>query len=136
MRKAFAYLRVSGRGQIDGDGFPRQLEAIHLYAKTNGIRVMKVFREEGVTGAADITDRPAFLEMMEALLANGTRLVVVEKLGRLARDLMILETILGDLQKRGIGTGVCSGAGPMAPKVRRASSRVRFLGQSASTRRP
>ena len=23
--KAFAYLRVSGRGQIDGDGFPRQL---------------------------------------------------------------------------------------------------------------
>jgi DNA invertase Pin-like site-specific DNA recombinase len=30
--KAFAYLRVSGKGQVAGDGFPRQLSAIQVYA--------------------------------------------------------------------------------------------------------
>jgi DNA invertase Pin-like site-specific DNA recombinase len=39
--------------------------------------------------------------MMEALAANGTKLVLIEKLDRLARDLMVQETIIGDLKKRG-----------------------------------
>ena len=33
--KAFAYLRVSGKGQVEGDGFTRQLEAIRKYATEN-----------------------------------------------------------------------------------------------------
>src|ERR1700693_3355094 len=44
---------------------------------------------------------PAFIEMMTALHSNGTKLVLVEKLDRLARDLMIQETIIGDLRKNG-----------------------------------
>jgi DNA invertase Pin-like site-specific DNA recombinase len=39
--------------------------------------------------------------MMTALHSNGTKLVLVEKLDRLARDLMIQETIIGDLRKNG-----------------------------------
>jgi len=35
MQKAFAYLRVSGKGQIEGDGFTRQLSAIQAYAAKN-----------------------------------------------------------------------------------------------------
>lgn len=101
MTKAFAYLRVSGKGQVSGDGFPRQLAAIRAYAKANGIRLVKIFREEGVSGAKDLEDRPALAEMMEALHSNGTRLVLIEKLDRLARDLMVQETIVGDLRKHG-----------------------------------
>jgi DNA invertase Pin-like site-specific DNA recombinase len=101
MTKAFAYLRVSGKGQIEGDGFTRQLEAIKGYAQAQGIRVVKVFREEGVGGALDLEDRPALMELFEALAANGTKLVLIEKLDRLARDLMVQETIIGDLRKRG-----------------------------------
>jgi DNA invertase Pin-like site-specific DNA recombinase len=37
--------------------------------------------------------------MMEALHSNGVRLVLVESLGRLARDLMVQETILHDLKR-------------------------------------
>ena len=33
MRKVFAYLRVSGKGQVKGDGFPRQRAAIALSAR-------------------------------------------------------------------------------------------------------
>ncbi len=35
MTKAFAHLRVSGKGQVQGDGFPRQLAAIKQYAATH-----------------------------------------------------------------------------------------------------
>jgi DNA invertase Pin-like site-specific DNA recombinase len=101
MPKAFAYLRVSGKGQVDGDGFTRQLEAIKGYAQAQGIRVVRVFREEGVGGALDLEDRPALMQLFEALAANGTKLVLIEKLDRLARDLMVQETIIGDLRKRG-----------------------------------
>ena len=47
--KAFAYLRVSGKGQVDGDGFPRQLAAVKAYAAAHGVRIVKVFEEKGVT---------------------------------------------------------------------------------------
>jgi DNA invertase Pin-like site-specific DNA recombinase len=102
MTKAFAYLRVSGKGQVDGDGFPRQLSAIQRYAEANGFKVAKVYREEGVSGTLDGMDRPAWVEMMAQILANGVRTVLIERLDRLARDLMIQEHIIQDLQRRGI----------------------------------
>ena len=103
MKNAFAYLRVSGNGQVKGDGFTRQLLAIQEYAKANDIRITKIFREEGVSGTKDLEDRPALGEMLEALHGNGTKFVLIEKLDRLARDLMIQETIIGDLNKHGFG---------------------------------
>jgi len=99
MVKAFAYLRVSGKGQIDGDGFPRQLQAINTYAAAHDITVVKVFREKGVTGSKESMDRPAFAEMMTALHSNGVRAIIIEKLDRLARDLMVQEATIADLQK-------------------------------------
>lgn len=101
MTKAFAYLRVSGKGQVDGDGFTRQLEAIRRYAAEHDIKIARVYRDEGVSGTKDLENRPAFVEMMTALHSNGTKLVLVEKLDRLARDLMVQETIIGDLRKNG-----------------------------------
>jgi DNA invertase Pin-like site-specific DNA recombinase len=38
---------------------------------------------------------------MAALHSNGVRTVIVEKLDRLARDLMVQETIIADLRKNG-----------------------------------
>jgi DNA invertase Pin-like site-specific DNA recombinase len=99
--KSFAYLRVSGKSQIDGDGFSRQEAAIRAYAKAHEIKLVTVFKEEGVSGTKAITDRPAFVSMMEALHSNGVKLVMVESLGRLARDLMVQESILHDLKRNG-----------------------------------
>lgn len=62
---------------------------------------MKVFREKGVSGTKDLENRPAFIEMLTALHGDGVDLVLVERLDRLARDLMIQETIIGDLRKYG-----------------------------------
>jgi DNA invertase Pin-like site-specific DNA recombinase len=101
MTKAHAYLRVSGKGQIEGDGFPRQLKAIREYAATHDVQIVKVFREEGVSGTTDSADRPAWSELMTVLHSNGVRTIVIERLDRLARDLMVQETIIADLQKNG-----------------------------------
>lgn len=103
MVKAFSYLRVSGKGQIDGDGFPRQHEAIRRYVDANGLKVVREYRDGGVCGATEGMDRPAWVEMVAAILANGVRTIVIERLDRLARDLMVQEHIIADLQRRGIG---------------------------------
>jgi DNA invertase Pin-like site-specific DNA recombinase len=101
-KAAFAYLRVSGRGQIDGDGFPRQLGAVEQYPATNGLDIRRVFREEGISGTKELENRPALQELLAAIIDSDVKVVIIEKLDRLARDLMIQETIVGDLRKRGI----------------------------------
>jgi DNA invertase Pin-like site-specific DNA recombinase len=101
MTKAFAYLRVSGKGQIDGDGFPRQLAAVKAYAKAHAIRIVRVLREEGVTGTKETMDRPAWVELIAAMHGNGVRTVIIERLDRLARDLMVQEATVAGLQKHG-----------------------------------
>src|SRR5215813_3827757 len=97
--KAHAYLRVSGKGQIEGDGFPRQLKAVREHAAAHDIQIVRVFREEGVSGTTDSVDRPAWSELMTVLHSNGVRTIIIERLDRLARDLMVQETIIADLQK-------------------------------------
>lgn len=101
MTKAFAYVRVSGKGQVEGDGFPRQKAAIKAYAAANGYKIIREFREEGVSGTIETMDRAAWAEMMTALHGNGVRTIIVEKLDRLARDLMVQEAAIADLRKNG-----------------------------------
>lgn len=99
--KAFAYLRVSGKGQVDGDGFDRQLLACQHYASDRDIEIAEVFKEEGVSGTKELDDRPALSELLAALEENGIKTILIEKVDRLARDLMVQETIIADLQKSG-----------------------------------
>lgn len=97
--KAFGYLRVSGESQVKGDGFPRQREAIEKYAAANNLSIVRYFEEKGVSGTT--LDRPALSDLMVALLGNGTHVVIVEKLDRIARDLMVQETFIASLRRQG-----------------------------------
>jgi DNA invertase Pin-like site-specific DNA recombinase len=98
--KAFGYLRVSGKSQVEGLGFDRQIEKINGYAAITGIKIVQWFREEGVSGS--LADRPALQEMMVALMSDGVHTVLIEKLDRLARDMMVQENLLWDMKKQGI----------------------------------
>jgi len=99
--KAYAYLRVSGRAQVSGDGFPRQQKSIQDYAQRQEISLVGVSREKGVSGTKESMDRPAWRELMAKLHADGVRTVIVEKLDRLARDLIVQESVIADLKKYG-----------------------------------
>jgi DNA invertase Pin-like site-specific DNA recombinase len=107
MRKAFSYLRVSGLGQVEGDGFTRQAATISAYADQFDIQLVQQYREEGVCGATELENRPALTRMVTALLSDGVKLVLIEKLDRLARDLMVQETIIADFRKNGIELVSC-----------------------------
>lgn len=100
--KAFAYLRVSGRGQIEGDGFPRQAEACQRYARASGLEIVDTFRDEGVSGTKELDERRGLATLLDRIDSNGVRLVLVERADRLARDLMVGEVLLGQFRERGV----------------------------------
>ena len=70
MQTINAYLRVSGRKQIDGHGFSRQLDAIKRYCRKNQLKIDKVFKEQ-VSGTKDESERKEFSAMVSDMLANG-----------------------------------------------------------------
>jgi DNA invertase Pin-like site-specific DNA recombinase len=96
---AVGYVRVSGKGQLDGSGPDRQRETIERHAEANGLRLLRVY-QEAYTGAE--ADRPVFTEMMGDLLSNGCRTIVVESLDRFARDLSVQLQLTALLASRGV----------------------------------
>jgi DNA invertase Pin-like site-specific DNA recombinase len=98
-KASFGYLRVSSLGQIEGDGFPRQRETILKFAAANGYEIVRWFEEEGVSGT--IADRPALGDLMVALDGGEVHTVMIEKLDRIARDILIQESIVQSLQHQG-----------------------------------
>jgi len=103
MKTAYGYLRVSGLSQAgeERDGLVRQRKRIEQYAASNGLRIVRVF-SDAHSGAKDLEGRRAFYEMMAALKQGDVRTVVIEKLDRLARDLMIQESIVADFRRHSL----------------------------------
>ncbi|MDT3441769.1 recombinase family protein [Pseudofrankia sp. BMG5.37] len=99
--KVIGYIRVSTETQVDGFGLDVQAKAIKDWARANGHRLIHIYREEGISGSKDLEHRPALFEAMEALKANQADGLIVPKLDRLARDLIVQETIIGDIWKAG-----------------------------------
>ena len=100
--KAFGYVRVSGKSQLTGNGFDRQEDTINAYAEKAGYQIVRVFKEEAVSGTKGEADRPAFQDMMSEILRNGVRTVIIEGLDRLAREYRIQETLLIYMASKGV----------------------------------
>jgi site-specific DNA recombinase len=80
---AMAYLRVSTDKQADsGLGIEAQQAACEQWAAANGYD-LQVFVDEGISGAADIADRPALLDALQAI-GKGDVLLVAKR-DRLSR---------------------------------------------------
>ena len=101
--RAIGYIRVSGKSQVDGDGFDRQRVAIEVFCRENKVEMQSISFEEGVSGTVEGMDRPQFSTVVEHIEANPTvDCIVVERLDRLARDLMVQELLLRECRERGI----------------------------------
>ena len=102
--RVVGYVRVSTEGQVEhGHSLDEQAEQITSWCAQHGYELVAIYREEGVTGRADgMADRDAYAEMLADLEEQGDVAgVVFYSLQRLARDLMLQETIIVDLQRRG-----------------------------------
>jgi DNA invertase Pin-like site-specific DNA recombinase len=101
----FSYIRVSGKGQVDGDGPDRQRDSIQKYCRANNIsEPRQEFFEAGVSGTIEALDRPQFSAMLSAIEAAQPEAVciVVERLDRLGRTLLVSEILLGECRARKI----------------------------------
>lgn len=111
---AVGYLRVSSVGQVEGDGFARQAEAIDRFAAKAGFSIVESYREAGVSGTAELDNRPALTSCLARILSNGVRVVIVEKADRLARDLIEGELILRQFRDAGVRVIEAEGGSDLA----------------------
>lgn len=99
--KVGIYARVSGRSQaMYGSSIEEQVRACRQWARDNRHRIVAIYRDPGVSGT--LLERP---ELARAILdAKARRLdgIVVFDLDRLARDLIVQETIIAELDRSGV----------------------------------
>ena len=99
--KLVAYLRVSTREQAsEGYGLEVQERAIRRWARANGHRIVKVYRDEGVSGAKPLGGRPGLAEALAAIGSRCAAGLVVRDLDRLAREVTVQEALLAEVWHR------------------------------------
>ena len=92
MGSAVIYTRVSTAKQaMSENGLEAQMEECIQYCEKNGLEVSGIYRDAGVSGSADIADRPGLLEAIEGLEKGS--ILVVAKRDRIARDVLISAVI-------------------------------------------
>jgi DNA invertase Pin-like site-specific DNA recombinase len=94
----YGYLRVSSKGQVEGSGLDRQETNIKSFCKSSKLPLDDFFSDNGVSGTTE--DRDGLTRLL--ITANEGDIVVFEKLDRLARDLMVQETIIKQFQSKGV----------------------------------
>jgi DNA invertase Pin-like site-specific DNA recombinase len=98
------YMRTSSSSNVgeDRDSDKRQKAAIQAYVDRAGYEIVEWYYDAAVKGADPVDTRPGFKAMLERLLSNGVRTIIVETANRFARDLIVQETGYKMLQEHGI----------------------------------
>jgi DNA invertase Pin-like site-specific DNA recombinase len=101
-KRALGYIRVSTSEQAEhGLGLEVQQEAIRAYCRTHGFRLVDVLQDSGVSGANGLDHRLGLAEAVARLEAGTADVLMVYRLDRLARDLGLQETVIGQLERAG-----------------------------------
>lgn len=100
--RVVGYLRVSTDRQAEeGLGLEVQEQAIAAWAKAGGHKLAGIYLDEGVSGSNGIDTREGLVDAIAALKAGDAKGLVVYRLDRLARDLVVQETLLAELRRLG-----------------------------------
>lgn len=95
-----AYLRVSTDRQAEhGHGLDIQRAEIEAWAERNGHTVALWAKDEGISGSNGLDTRVGLYEAVSATQDDSVDGLVVYRLDRLARDLVLQETVLGQVWK-------------------------------------
>ena len=86
-KAAVAYIRVSTEQQaVEGVSLIAQREKVEAYCKLQGLELVAVIEDQGVSGAMALGDRPGGALLQAELKKHKARHVVALKLDRLFRD--------------------------------------------------
>lgn len=92
--RLIAYIRVSGKSQIDGFGMQIQLDMINAAADRLGATIVKVCADEGLSGTLEAVDRDGLACSIDGLREHEADGIIVANLSRLARTLTVQEAAL------------------------------------------
>lgn len=101
VRRVIGYLRVSTAEQVNGFGLDVQEAAIRQHCRANGLRLVRVLADEGQSGSNGLDTREGLAEALALAEGHKVDAIVVYRLDRLARDLLLQETLLARLREAG-----------------------------------
>src|SRR5258707_15607097 len=98
--KVIAYLRTSSTNKDDHEeSVAEQLRKIRAWARRTGHEIVGVYADEGVSGSNGLETRDGLQEALGALRDGAAGGLVVSVLDRLARDLIVQETLLAEIRR-------------------------------------
>jgi DNA invertase Pin-like site-specific DNA recombinase len=109
--EAIAYLRTSSAANVgqDKDSDKRQRDAIKAFASRAGFEIVAEFYDAAVSGKDPIEGRPGFKALLDRIVSNGVRTVIVESADRFARHLLTQEAGIALVVKLGVRVLTASG---------------------------
>jgi DNA invertase Pin-like site-specific DNA recombinase len=108
--KVIGYTRVSTAEQVDGFGLDLQEASIRKYCKAEGLHLIALLTDEGQSGSNGLEDRLGLAEGLARIERKEAEALVVYRLDRLARDLILQETVHARLEA--VGASVFSVSEP------------------------
>jgi DNA invertase Pin-like site-specific DNA recombinase len=100
-RRAIGYLRVSTREQVDGFGLDVQEAAIRRYCRSESLRLVDIESDQGVSGSNGLDTRQGLATALARVERGDAAALVVYRYDRLARDLILQETVISRLEAGG-----------------------------------
>jgi len=99
LTKLVGYCRVSTDNQKEEGTIEIQEKALKQYTEKNNFELIKIFKDEGVSGSSELENRAGLAELFNFIETNeGIEGVLIFKLDRLARDLYIQEHLIKKLE--------------------------------------
>lgn len=96
----FAYLRVSTAEQLKAGGHERQFESIRLFCQAKEWNIIRTWKDQQ-SGADATGDRTMLMEMLQ-LAPMTEAVIIVERIDRVARELMHQEIFLAKAKELGV----------------------------------
>lgn len=109
MGTAIGYVRVSTEEQILG--LEAQRAALREWADAQGVELLEVHEDRGVSGAAPLEDRPGLLRALGRLRELKAERLVVARRDRLARDVVVAATVEALVERAGASVASADGVG-------------------------
>ena len=101
MKKVIGYIRVSSEMQKEkGNSVKNQLNMIQNYCSNGEMELVKVFRDEGISGLKN--KRNGLDAMMDVVNRGEVDVVAVYSLSRLGRRLVDVVKWIAELEKKGV----------------------------------
>jgi len=100
-KRMLGYIRVSTQEQVEGFGLDVQRAAIRDYCKAHRLKLVHVYSDAGQSGSNGLDTRVELAEALALLEAHKVSGIIVYRLDRLARDLMLQETLMARLRQAG-----------------------------------